>query len=66
MAERTAFGIEEFHMIQRTVINPYYSWFSAPTSPTAGAGALLSALRDQFRLAHLTTVATEPVSGSLA
>ena len=29
MAEQMAFGIEEFHMIQRTVINPYYAWFSA-------------------------------------
>ena len=29
MAEQMAFGIEEFHMIQRTVINPYYSLFPA-------------------------------------
>jgi hypothetical protein len=29
MAEQMAFGIEEFHMIQRTVINPYYAWFAA-------------------------------------
>jgi hypothetical protein len=27
MAEQMAFGIEEFHMIRRSVINPYYSWF---------------------------------------
>ena len=29
MAKQMAFGIEEFHMIKRTVINPYYSWFPA-------------------------------------
>lgn len=29
MAEQMVFGIEEFHMIRRTVINPYYSWFPA-------------------------------------
>jgi hypothetical protein len=29
MAEQMALGIEEFHMIQRTVIHPYYAWFSA-------------------------------------
>ena len=48
MAEQMAFGIEEFHMIRRTVINPYYSWFPAAQADFASVllitsvGAVLS------------------------
>jgi hypothetical protein len=35
MAEQMVTGIEEFHMIRRTVINPYYSWFPADQADLA-------------------------------
>jgi hypothetical protein len=48
MAEQMATGIEEFHMIRRTVIDPYYSWFPADQADFASVllitivGAILS------------------------
>jgi hypothetical protein len=48
MAEQMVTGIEEFHMIRRTVINPYYSWFPADQADFASVllitivGAILS------------------------
>ena len=48
MAEQMVFGIEEFHMIRRTVVIPYYSWFPADQADFASVllitlvGAVLS------------------------
>ncbi len=50
MAEQLMTGIEEFHMIRRTVIEPYYSMFSAAHADWASVllitivGALFSAV----------------------